>query len=82
MLHEYIKIKIYRTIILPVGWYGCESWFLTLIEEHRQNIWEQGNEHYHLYSLPGIGIIILRMRWMGYVALMGVKRNADSILVG
>jgi hypothetical protein len=29
------KIKIYRTIILPVVLYGCETWSLTLREECR-----------------------------------------------
>ena len=31
----YIKIKIYRTIILPVVLYGCETWSLTLREERK-----------------------------------------------
>jgi hypothetical protein len=30
-----MKIKIYKTIILPVVLYGRETWFLTLREEHR-----------------------------------------------
>jgi hypothetical protein len=30
-----LKIKIYRTIILPVVLYGCETWSLTLREERR-----------------------------------------------
>jgi hypothetical protein len=30
-----VKIKIYKTIILPVVLYGCETWSLTLREEHR-----------------------------------------------
>jgi hypothetical protein len=30
-------IKIYRTIILPVL-YGCETWSLTLKEEHRLKV--------------------------------------------
>jgi hypothetical protein len=30
-----LKIKIYRTIILPVVLYGCETWSLTLREECR-----------------------------------------------
>ena len=30
MLSKNVKIKIYRTIILPVVLYGCESWSLTL----------------------------------------------------
>ena len=30
VLSKNIKIKIYRTIILPVVLYGCETWWLTL----------------------------------------------------
>jgi hypothetical protein len=30
-----LKIKIYRTVILPVVLYGCKTWFLILREEHR-----------------------------------------------
>jgi hypothetical protein len=30
-----VKIRIYKTIILPVVLYGCETWSLTLREEHR-----------------------------------------------
>ena len=30
-----VKVKIYRTIILPVVVYGCETWLLTLREERR-----------------------------------------------
>ena len=33
LLSKTIRIKIYRTIILPVVLYGCESWSLTLREE-------------------------------------------------
>ena len=28
LLSKNLKIKIYRTIILPVVLYGCETWFL------------------------------------------------------
>ena len=35
-----LKIKIYRTIILPVVLYGCETWSLTLREEHRLGVFE------------------------------------------
>jgi hypothetical protein len=35
LLSKDTKIKIYRTIILPVVLYGCETWTLTLREEHR-----------------------------------------------
>jgi hypothetical protein len=35
-----IKIKIYRTVILPVALYGSETWSLTLMEEHRLRVFE------------------------------------------
>ena len=30
LLSKNLKIKIYRTLILPVDLYGCETWSLTL----------------------------------------------------
>jgi hypothetical protein len=35
-----VKIKIYKTIILPVVLYGCETWSLLLREEHRLRVFE------------------------------------------
>ena len=35
LLSKNLKIKIYRTIILPVALYGCGTWSLTLREERR-----------------------------------------------
>jgi hypothetical protein len=40
LLPKNTKIKIYRTIILPVVLYGCETWSLTLREEHRLRVFE------------------------------------------
>jgi hypothetical protein len=40
LLSRHIKIRIYRTIILPVVLYGCETWFLTLREERRLRVFE------------------------------------------
>jgi len=40
LLSKNIKIKIYRTIIFPVVSYGCETWSLTLREEHRLRLFE------------------------------------------
>ena len=37
-LSKNLKIKIYRTIILPVVLYGCETWSLTLREERRLRV--------------------------------------------
>jgi hypothetical protein len=39
-LSSNIKVKIYKTIILPVVLYGCETWPLTLREEHRLRVFE------------------------------------------
>ena len=40
LLSKNVKIKIYRTIILLVVLYGCETWSLTLREEYRLRMFE------------------------------------------
>ena len=40
LLSKKLKVKIYRTIILPVVLYGCEGWLLTLREERRLTVFE------------------------------------------
>ena len=40
LLYKNLKIKIYRTITLPVVWYGCETWLITLMEECRLRVFE------------------------------------------
>jgi hypothetical protein len=40
LLSKSVKIKIYRTIILPVVLYGCETWSLTLREERKLRVFE------------------------------------------
>jgi hypothetical protein len=40
LLSRNVKVKIYKTIILPVVLYGCETWSLTLREEHRLRMFE------------------------------------------
>ena len=40
LLSKNLKILIYRTIILPVILYGCETWSLTLREERRLRVFE------------------------------------------
>jgi hypothetical protein len=39
-LSKNLKIRIYKTIILPVVLYGCETWSLTLKKEHRLGVFE------------------------------------------
>jgi hypothetical protein len=40
LLSRNVKVKIYKTIILPVVLYGCETWSLSLREEHRLRVFE------------------------------------------
>ena len=40
LLSKNLKIKIYRTINLPVVLYGCETWSLTLREERKLRVFE------------------------------------------
>jgi hypothetical protein len=40
LLSKKLKIKIYRTIILSVVLYGCETWSLTLRGERRLRVFE------------------------------------------
>jgi len=40
LLSKNLKIKTYRTIILPVVLYGCETWSLTLREERKIRVFE------------------------------------------
>jgi hypothetical protein len=45
----YLKSKVYRTIILPVALYGCETWSLTVRDKRRtyeyiEDVREQGAE--------------------------------------
>jgi len=40
LLSKYLKIKIYRTIILPVVLYGFETSSLTLREERKLRVFE------------------------------------------
>jgi hypothetical protein len=69
-----VKVRIYKTIILPVVLYGCETWSLTVREEHKLRVfeiigpkrdgvtggwWKPHNEELHnLYSSPSIIRII------------------------
>ncbi|KAJ4427810.1 hypothetical protein ANN_25493 [Periplaneta americana] len=38
LLSKNLKVRIYKTVILPL--YGCETWTLTLREEHRLRVFE------------------------------------------
>jgi hypothetical protein len=40
LLSKNVKIRIFKTIILPVVLYGCGTWSLILREEHRLRMFE------------------------------------------
>jgi hypothetical protein len=40
LLSRNAKIEIYKTIVLPVALYGCETWSVTLREGHRLRVFE------------------------------------------
>jgi hypothetical protein len=40
LLPRNLKVKIYKTAILPLVLYGCETWSLTLREGHRLRVFE------------------------------------------
>ncbi|KAJ4435343.1 hypothetical protein ANN_17955 [Periplaneta americana] len=40
LLSKNLKVRIYKTVILPVVLYGCETWTVTLREEHRLRVFE------------------------------------------
>jgi hypothetical protein len=40
LLSRNVKVKIYKTIILPVVLYGCETWSLALRDGHRLRVFE------------------------------------------
>jgi hypothetical protein len=44
LLSKNLKIRICKTIIFPVVLYGCETWSLTLREEHRLRVFENPEE--------------------------------------
>jgi hypothetical protein len=40
LLPKNVKVKVYKTIILPVVLYGCETWSHKLKKENRLRVFE------------------------------------------
>jgi hypothetical protein len=40
LLSKYLKVTVYKIILLPVDVYGCETWSLILREESRLRVFE------------------------------------------
>ena len=95
LLSKNIKIKKYRTIILPVVLYGCETKPLTFpTEEHMLRVSENKvtaertrlhhEELNDTYFSPNIIWVIKsrRMRWAWHIASIRDRRGAQRVLVG
>jgi len=96
LLSKNLNIKIYRTIILPVVLYGCETWSLTLSEERRLRVSENRvlrrifgpkrdevtGEWRKLHNEELNNLYIIIIIWEGHVARMGEGRGVYRVLVG
>ena len=82
ILSKNLKIKIYKTIILPVLVYGCKTWSLILREECRLRVFLHNEEIHSLYRSPNIVRVIKsrRLSWAGHVARMEEGRSAFKML--
>jgi hypothetical protein len=94
LLPKNLKIRLQKTIILPVVVYRCETRSLTLREERKWRVFENRvlRKIFKLKRNEGTGkwrklnneeLIIIkprRMRLAGHVARKGAKRNAYRLL--
>jgi hypothetical protein len=40
LLSKNVNVRIYKTIILPMVLHGCETWSMTVREEHKLRVFE------------------------------------------
>jgi hypothetical protein len=96
LLSKNIKIRIYKTIILPVVLYGYDTWSLTLREEHRLRRifgpkrdkvtggWRKlhTEELHNFYSSPSIiRMIKSRMIILYYIILYLFRHSIDPYMI-
>jgi hypothetical protein len=97
LISKSLKNKIHKTVILTLVLYGCETWSVTLREEHRvlrkifgpkreeDGSWRKfhNDELNNLYLSPNIVKVSKsrRMRWAGHVARME-GRGIYWVIVG
>ena len=78
LLPKTLNFKIYRTIILPVVLYGCETWSLTLREERRLKVAE--NRLSRRICGPKKGVVT--WEWRKYIMRSLMIYNPQPILCG
>ena len=67
LLSKKLKVKTYKTIILQIALYGCETWSLTLREEHRLRVFE--NKVHYLERYLGLRETKLQENKQSYIML-------------
>jgi hypothetical protein len=77
LLYNDIKIKIYRTVILPVVLYGCETWSCKLRGQHRLRVFE--NRVLRKIFMSVRGRVIGEWRKLHAVELHDLYCSADSV---
>jgi hypothetical protein len=55
LLLKNVKVRIHKTVILPVVLYGCETWSLTLREELKLRVFE--DRVLRIFGLKGDGVM-------------------------
>jgi hypothetical protein len=76
LISKTLKIKIHKTLILPVVLYGCETWSLTLREGHRLRVFE--NRVLRRIFGPKMEEEGSWMMWVGHVARIEERRGVVS----
>jgi len=79
LLSKNLKIKTYRTIILPVVLYGCETWSLTLREKHGLRV--LGNRMLRRIFGPKRDEVIGEWRKLHNEELNGLYSSPDIVRV-
>jgi hypothetical protein len=81
LLSENIKIRIYKTIILPVALYGCQTWSLTLREEHRLRVFENRNAYKILVGKPKEKSPLGRPRLRWVCSIKWILERQDGVVL-
>ncbi|KAJ4438425.1 hypothetical protein ANN_14370 [Periplaneta americana] len=66
LLSKVVKVRIYKTVLLPVVLYGCETWTLTLREEQTSRAFE--NKSHRCSSVDRLAGLLIRScvrAWVG-----------------
>ena len=84
LLSKKLKVnRLQKTIILPVVFYGCETWSLTLREEHRLKVFENKvlrkifGTKMKLQENGGSYMMLINMHYILRLTLLGILNRDD-----